>query len=92
MAKGLGSTLTKIPTSSIADSSIGITSIATSGSASASTFLHGDLSWGTVSVGGKINTKGDKEWVMGQISALREGARLDKHQMKTANELWKKYA
>ena len=43
-------------------------------------------------VGGKITTKTDKLWVMGQISALREGARLDTHQMETANELWKKYA
>lgn len=58
MAKGLGSTLTKIPTSSITDSSVGITSMATSGSASASTYLHGDLSWASVSVSGKINTAG----------------------------------
>jgi len=58
MAKGLGSTLTKIPTSSIADSSIGITNIATSGSASASTFLHGDLSWAAVTIGGKMNVAG----------------------------------
>ena len=55
MAKGLGVTLTKIPTSSIADSSIGITNIVTTGSASASTFLKGDYSWGTVSASGKIN-------------------------------------
>ena len=33
----------------------------------------------------------DKLWVMGQISALREGARLDRHQMKYANEMWRKY-
>ena len=58
MAKGLGSILTKIPTSSITDSSVGITSLVTSGSASASTYLHGDLSWATVSVSGKINTAG----------------------------------
>ena len=43
------------------------------------------------SVGGKITTKEDKLWVMGQISALREGARLDRHQMKYANEMWSKY-
>ena len=55
MAKGLGSTLTKIPTSSITDSSVGISSMATSGSASASTFLKGDFSWGTVSSSGKLN-------------------------------------
>ena len=58
MAKGLGSTLTKIPTSSITDSSIGITSMATSGSASSSTYLHGDLSWASVTINGKINTAG----------------------------------
>ena len=56
MAKGLGSTLTKIPTSSITDSTIAITNLVTSGSASSSTFLKGDLSWGSVSIGGKINT------------------------------------
>ena len=33
----------------------------------------------------------DKLWVMGQISALREGARLDRHQMEYANEIWKEY-
>ena len=55
MAKGLGSTLTKIPTSSITDSSVGITNLVTSGTASSSTFLKGDLSWASVSVGGKIN-------------------------------------
>ena len=33
----------------------------------------------------------DRSWVMGQISALREGARLDRHQMKYANQLWEKY-
>ena len=43
-------------------------------------------------VGGKIDTKEDKLWVMGQISALREGARLDKHQMKYANDMWRKYS
>ena len=37
-------------------------------------------------------TKGDKLWVMGQISALREGARLDTHQMEKANKLWKEYS
>ena len=56
MAKGLGTTLTKIPTSSITDSTIGITNLVTTGTASSSTFLKGDLSWGTVSVEGKINT------------------------------------
>ena len=35
--------------------------------------------------------KSDKLWVMGQISALREGARLDTHQMKKANNLWRTY-
>ena len=55
MAKGLGTTLTKIPTSSITDSTIALTNLATSGSASSSTFLKGDLSWGTVSVSGKMN-------------------------------------
>ena len=34
----------------------------------------------------------DKTWVMGQISALREGARLDRHQMERANNLWRTYA
>lgn len=58
MAKGLGTTLTKIPTSSITDSSVGITNLDTTGTASSSTFLKGDLSWGTVSVSGKINTAG----------------------------------
>ena len=43
-------------------------------------------------VGDKIDTKEDKLWVMGQISALREGARLDRHQMKYANEMWRKYS
>ena len=38
-----------------------------------------------------IDTKDEKLWVMGQISALREGARLDRHQMKYANGLWKRY-
>ena len=33
----------------------------------------------------------DKLWVMGQISALREGARLDIHQMERANNLWRTY-
>ena len=42
-------------------------------------------------VGDKIDTKEDKLWVMGQISALREGARLDRHQMKRANKLWEKH-
>ena len=40
---------------------------------------------------GNGSDKDDKLWVMGQISALREGARLDKHQMKYANGLWNKY-
>jgi len=39
-----------------------------------------------------IDTKDEKLWVMGQISALREGARLDTHQMKHANELWRTYS
>ena len=55
MAKGLGTTLTKIPTSSITDSTITLANLVTSGTASSSTFLKGDLSWGTVSVEGKIN-------------------------------------
>jgi len=38
------------------------------------------------------DTSADKRWVMGQLSALREGARLDGHQMRAANNLWKKYA
>ena len=38
-----------------------------------------------------IDSKKDKLWVMGQISALREGARLDRHQMERANNLWKTY-
>ena len=38
------------------------------------------------------DTRVDKQWVMGQISALREGARLDTHQMKKANDLWRKYS
>ena len=38
------------------------------------------------------DTRIDKRWVMGQISALREGARLDRHQMKYANEMWRKYS
>ena len=38
-----------------------------------------------------MDTKDEKLWVMGQISALREGARLDVHQMKRANEMWEKY-
>tara|TARA_Y100001963_G_scaffold11901_1_gene15044 strand:- start:136 stop:375 length:240 start_codon:yes stop_codon:yes gene_type:complete len=38
-----------------------------------------------------IDTKKDKTWVMGQISALREGARLDRHQVEYANRLWRKY-
>ena len=38
------------------------------------------------------DTKVDKAWVMGQISALREGARLDRHQMEYANDLWEKYS
>ena len=38
-----------------------------------------------------IDSEKDKLWVMGQISALREGARLDRHQMKYANQLWIKY-
>ena len=38
------------------------------------------------------STQIDRQWVMGQISALREGARLDTHQMKHANQLWRKYA
>ena len=37
------------------------------------------------------DTRVDKAWVMGQISALREGARLDRHQMNYANGLWNKY-
>ena len=37
------------------------------------------------------DTRIDKRWVMGQISALREGARLDAHQMKRANEIWRQY-
>ena len=37
------------------------------------------------------SSKDDKAWVMGQISALREGARLDRHQMNYANGLWRKY-
>ena len=37
------------------------------------------------------DTRVDKLWVMGQISALRAGARLDRHQMKYANEMWRKY-
>ena len=41
--------------------------------------------------GGNGSDKEDKLWVMGQISALREGARLDRHQMKYANEMWEKY-
>ena len=43
MAKGLGTTLTKIPTSSITDSTIAITNLVTTGTASSSTFLKGDL-------------------------------------------------
>ena len=43
-------------------------------------------------VGDKIDTKEDKLWIMGQISALREGARLDRHQMKYANDMWRKYS
>ncbi len=39
-----------------------------------------------------IDTKDEKLWVMGQISALREGARLDTHQMKHANQLWRAYS
>ena len=39
-----------------------------------------------------IDTKDEKLWVMGQISALREGARLDRHQMEYANNLWEKYS
>ena len=39
-----------------------------------------------------IDSKKDKLWTMGQISALREGARLDTHQMKYANELWRTYS
>ena len=58
MAKGLGTTLTKIPTSSITDSTIGLTNLVTTGTASSSTYLKGDLSWGAVSVGGKINVVG----------------------------------
>ena len=38
------------------------------------------------------DTDEDKLWVMGQISALREGARLDRHQMKYANQLWRTYS
>ena len=38
------------------------------------------------------DTRLDKQWVMGQISALREGARLDTHQMEKANEIWRKYS
>jgi hypothetical protein len=56
MAKGLGTTLTKIPTSSITDSTIAVTNLVTTGTASSSTYLKGDLSWGTVSIVGKINT------------------------------------
>ena len=37
------------------------------------------------------DTRIDKRWVMGQISALREGARLDRHQMEYANEILKEY-
>jgi hypothetical protein len=58
MAKGLGTTLTKIPTSSITDSTIGLTNLVTTGTASSSTFLKGDLSWAAVAVEGKINTVG----------------------------------
>ena len=39
-----------------------------------------------------MDTKDEKRWVMGQISALREGARLDRHQMKYANDMWRRYA
>ena len=39
-----------------------------------------------------IDSEKDKLWVMGQISALREGARLDRHQMKYANQLWRTYS
>ena len=38
------------------------------------------------------DTRLDKQWVMGQISALREGARLDRHQMEYANEMWRKWS
>ena len=85
MAKGLGSTLTKIPTSSITDSSVGITNLVTSGTASASTFLKGDLSWGAVSVGGKMNiadsdpavdTAGDIWYTGGQFKFVSDPSAL----------------
>ena len=42
-------------------------------------------------VGGKIDTKTDKSWVMNQISDLRNGIVLGKEEMNYANGLWKRY-
>ena len=37
-------------------------------------------------------TKSDKDWVMEQISDLRNGGWLSATKMKVANEMWSKYA
>ena len=43
-------------------------------------------------VGGKIDTNTDKSWVMSRIDGLRNGVvSLDRQDMETANELWRKY-
>jgi len=41
--------------------------------------------------GGNGSDKEDKQWVMGQISLLREGVKFKRHQMEYANGLWNKY-
>jgi len=40
---------------------------------------------------GRITPKTDKDWVMGEIEKLRNGAKLDGDQMRVANNLWDKY-
>ena len=41
---------------------------------------------------GRITPKSDKDWVMEEISNLRNGGWLSATKMKVANEFWSKYA
>ena len=40
---------------------------------------------------GRVTDKSDKEWVMEEISNLRNGGWLTATKMKVANEMWSKY-
>ena len=40
---------------------------------------------------GRITPKSDKDWVMEEISNLRNGGWLTATKMKVANEMWSKY-